>query len=109
MTVAHRRAVDRVRTETARSKRDQQTTVEPCRSRPFDQVAETVIDSDEQHRVRQCLDHLTALQGQSIQLAYYAGKTCHEIAEELQVPVNTVKSRIHAGLHRLGECLVDGR
>jgi RNA polymerase sigma-70 factor (ECF subfamily) len=105
MTLAHRRAVDRVRSARASTEREQKATFEAARGRPFDEVAESTLAGLEQQRVRQCLAALTELQRESIVLAYYNGYTYPEVAEVLQVAPGTVKTRIRDGLIRLRDCL----
>ncbi|MFE6285097.1 sigma-70 family RNA polymerase sigma factor [Streptomyces sp. NPDC057877] len=104
LTVAHRRAVDRVRSARAAGEREQR---DALRSEPraFDQVSEEVEAGLEREWVRRCLDRLTALQRQSVTLAYYDGYTYREVAERLSLPLGTVKTRMRDGLTRLRECL----
>ncbi|MGQ0837258.1 ECF RNA polymerase sigma factor SigK [Actinokineospora sp.] len=105
MTMAHHRAVDRVRSAQTRVERERAVVFEPSRARPYDQVAETVIENWERLRVRDCLRTLTDLQRESIELAYYQAHTYREVAEILDVPPGTVKTRMRAGLLRLRGCL----
>ncbi|MBN0047200.1 sigma-70 family RNA polymerase sigma factor [Streptomyces actuosus] len=104
LTLAHRRAVDRVRSARAAGEREQR---EALRSggTPFDQVSEEVEAGLEREWVRRCLGRLTALQRQSVTLAYYDGYTYREVAERLSLPLGTVKTRMRDGLTRLRECL----
>ncbi len=102
MTLAHRRAVDRVRSQQAATAREQRV------ARPeisYDSVAETVEARLDAERVRRCLDSLTGVQHESITLAYYQGRTYREVAALLSVPVGTVKTRMRDGLIRLRDCL----
>lgn len=104
LTLAHRRAVDRVRSARAATEREQregQRNHHPA----FDQVAEEVEAGLEREWVRRCLDRLTALQRQSVTLAYYDGYTYREVAERLSLPLGTVKTRMRDGLTRLRDCL----
>ncbi|MFC8369625.1 MULTISPECIES: sigma-70 family RNA polymerase sigma factor [unclassified Streptomyces] len=104
LTLAHRRAVDRVRSARAAGEREQRE----ARRGPgpaFDQVAEEVEAGLEREWVRRCLDRLTALQRQSVTLAYYDGYTYREVAERLSLPLGTVKTRMRDGLTRLRDCL----
>jgi RNA polymerase sigma-70 factor, ECF subfamily len=104
MTLAHRRAVDRVRAEQASS--DRQARV--ARSQQpvaYDELAEDVEGRLERERVRRCLGSLTELQRESVALAYYEGYTYREVAELLTVPLGTVKTRMGDGLIRLRDCL----
>jgi RNA polymerase sigma-70 factor, ECF subfamily len=102
MTLAHRRAVDRVRSEQASAAREQRA-AKPEVS--YDVVAETVAARLDAERVRRCLGSLTGLQQESITLAYYRGLTYREVAALLKVPVGTVKTRMRDGLIRLRDCL----
>jgi len=102
MTLAHRRAVDRVRAQQAATDREQRA------ARPeisYDSVAEAVEARLDAERVRRCLGTLTGLQRESITLAYYQGRTYREVATLLDVPVGTVKTRMRDGLIRLRDCL----
>jgi RNA polymerase sigma-70 factor (ECF subfamily) len=86
MTLAHRRAVDRVRS--AQSSTDRETTMRL-----------------EHEQVRRCLSTLTELQRESIVLAYYGGRTYREVGELLDTPLGTIKTRLRDGLIRLRDCL----
>ncbi|MEU4247136.1 ECF RNA polymerase sigma factor SigK [Amycolatopsis sp. NPDC026612] len=104
LTIAHRRAVDRVRSHQAGVDREERAGLMDVR-RPFDEVTESTLAGLEQQRVRQCLSALTDLQRESIVLAYYNGYTYPEVAEVLKVAPGTVKTRIRDGLIRLRDCL----
>jgi RNA polymerase sigma-70 factor, ECF subfamily len=103
MTIAHRRAVDRVRSENASSRREQRAALD--RDSEDDDVAEAVAATLDRQRVRRCLDGLTELQRESIQLAYYGGYTYPQVAQLLGVALGTVKTRIRDGLIRMRDCL----
>lgn len=104
MTLAHRRAVDRVRSEQASTARE--ATYEASnRVGDFDQVTDEVWQLFEREAVIACLDRLTDTQRESIALAYYGGRSYREVANHLDVAVPTVKSRIRDGLTRLRNCL----
>ncbi|WP_410570128.1 ECF RNA polymerase sigma factor SigK [Amycolatopsis sp. cmx-4-61] len=105
MTLAHRRAVDRVRSARASTEREQKATFEAARGRPFDEVSESVTARLERSQVRRCLSFLTDLQRESVLLAYYQGYTYREVAEVLSTPQGTVKTRLRDGLIRLRDCL----
>lgn len=106
MTLAHRRAVDRVRSETAADRREgAYGTVEYSAS--FDEVTEAVETRESGDEVRNCLKSLSDVQRESVDLAYYGGLTYREVAESLSVALPTVKSRIRDGLSRLRNCLGD--
>ena len=103
LTIAHRRAVDRVRSEAASSRREEKAAVD--HSSPDDDVAEVVAATLDRQRVRRCLDGLTELQRESIKLAYYGGYSYPQVAQLLGVAVGTVKTRIRDGLIRMRDCL----
>jgi RNA polymerase sigma-70 factor, ECF subfamily len=103
-TMAHRRAIDRVRSSQASQDRDQRVAARD-HTPAYDQVAEQVETRLEQEQVRRCLDQLTELQRESVTLAYYGGYTYREVAELLDVPLGTVKTRLRDGLIRLRDCL----
>ena len=104
LTIAHRRAVDRVRSHQAVLDREEKAGRMDVR-RPFDDVTESTLATLDQQRVRQCLAQLTDLQRESIVLAYYNGYTYPEVAEVLKVAPGTAKTRIRDGLIRLRDCL----
>ena len=104
MTIAHRRAVDRVRAERAAAAREARAA--SAASPPAaDEVAEIVESSLQAERVRDCLDGLTGTQRESITLAYYSGLSYPQVASALGVALGTVKTRIRDGLRRLRDCL----
>jgi RNA polymerase sigma-70 factor (ECF subfamily) len=103
LTIAHRRAVDRVRSETACSRREEKVAVDHSCS--DDDVAEVVAATLDRQRVRRCLDGLTELQRESIKLAYYGGYSYPQVAQLLGVALGTVKTRIRDGLIRMRDCL----
>ncbi|MFD8208655.1 ECF RNA polymerase sigma factor SigK [Streptomyces sp. NPDC059695] len=103
-TIAHRRAVDRVRSAQAASDREQaQASREHTTA--FDEVAEQVETRLESEQVRRCMRGLTELQRQAVTLAYYQGLTYREVAETLRTPLPTVKTRMRDGLVRLRDCM----
>ena len=104
LTLAHRRAVDRVRSAQARADREQKAQA-MAPEREFDEVSEAVTARLEREQVRRCLSTLTELQRESVVLAYYGGKTYPEVAELLGSPLGTIKTRLRDGLIRLRDCL----
>jgi RNA polymerase sigma-70 factor (ECF subfamily) len=109
-TIARSRALDLVR---ARSRRDR-ITATAAADRPgvspamgdFRPDPGGALDNDERQRqVRQALDTLSAPQRQAIELAYFEGLSQSEIAERLQEPLGTVKTRVRLGMQTLRDCL----
>ena len=101
-TLAHRRAVDRVRSVQKESDRERRIAAAAV---PYDEVAEAVESSLERERVRRCMGSLTELQRESVTLAYYGGYTYSQVASLLGVPDGTIKTRMRDALIRLRDCL----
>jgi RNA polymerase sigma-70 factor (ECF subfamily) len=104
MMLAHRRAVDRVRSEQAASDREARAASRNAVT-AYDEVTEEVESRLDRQQVRHCMEALTELQRESVTLAYYGGHTYREVAELLDVPLGTVKTRLRDGLIRLRDCL----
>jgi len=102
LTITHRRAVDRVRSEQASAQRVRAAATEEV---PYDQVVEEATARLERQQVRRCLDGLTELQREAITLAYYGGYTYREVADLLGAGLPTIKTRMRDGLIRLRDCL----
>jgi RNA polymerase sigma-70 factor (ECF subfamily) len=103
-TIVHRRAVDRVRSEQASADRLRRLAARSAET-PYDEVVEAATAHLEQLQVRRCLESLTDLQRQAVTLAYYGGYTYREVAELLDTPLPTVKTRMRDGMIRLRDCL----
>jgi RNA polymerase sigma-70 factor (ECF subfamily) len=98
--LTHRRAVDRVRRE--QSDRDRITTWgHSAGERAYDSVAEVVELRAEHRRVRQAMAGLTDLQRDALDLAFTGGLTHTEVAEQLDIPLGTAKTRIRDALRSL--------
>lgn len=102
MMLAHRRAVDRVRSEQRAAERELRAASAQV---DYDDVTEAVEATLDRERVRHCLRALTDLQRESVTLAYYGSYTYSEVARLLGVAVGTVKTRMRDGLIRLRDCL----
>ena len=100
LTLAHRRAVDRVRAEQAASQRDSRYGASTA-ERPVDVVADSAIAREERRRVTECLDSLTDTQRECIELAYYGGLTYAQVSERLSANLATIKSRMRDALRGL--------
>lgn len=104
MTIAHRRAVDRVRREQSAGEREARA-VHHGTGAAHDPVGERVEARLEHERVRRCLRTLTRLQRETVTLAYYGGHSYREVAELVGAPPNTVRTRMRDGIIRLRDCL----
>lgn len=100
LTMAHRRAVDRIRSSQASRDRDIKIGIRDL-AVAYDEVSETVGVRIEHERVEKAMSRLTELQRQAISLAYYGGLSQSEVAERLQIPLGTVKTRLRDGMIRL--------
>ncbi|MEV6978850.1 ECF RNA polymerase sigma factor SigK [Kitasatospora sp. NPDC093806] len=105
LTIAHRRAVDRVRSTQAAGDREVRVAL---RERT---AGESVADRTEQlldaQQVRRALAQLSRAQREALVLAYYGGYSQREIAQSLGLPLGTVKTRMRDGLRRLRAALDD--
>src|SRR5690348_12436062 len=72
-------------------------------------VDEADAASPDHGRVRRALAELGSDQRRVLELAYFEGLSCTEIAERVAIPVGTVKSRLAAGLDRLRAGLLPER
>ena len=108
--IARSRALDLVR---ARSRRER-VTASAAADRPETSPAMSefrpdpagALDHDERRRqVQHALTLLSPPQRQAIELAYFEGLSQSEIAERLQEPLGTVKTRVRLGMQKLRECL----
>ncbi|GAB2466602.1 ECF RNA polymerase sigma factor SigK [Conyzicola lurida] len=100
MTMAHRRAVDRVRASQSSRDRDTKIGIRDYDA-AYDNVSETVQVRVEHERVEKAMLRLTELQRQAVSLAYYGGYSHSEVATLLSVPIGTVKTRLRDGMIRL--------
>jgi RNA polymerase sigma-70 factor (ECF subfamily) len=102
LTIAHRRAVDVVRSEVARSRREER----PPDPHHYD-VADEAWARVLSETVRQALDELPEGEREAIALAYLGGLTYVEVAKHLGQPEGTVKSRIRSGMRKLSVLLAE--
>ncbi len=100
LTMAHRRAVDRIRSSQSGRDRDTKIGIRDL-AVAYDHVAETVEVRLEHERVEKAMTRLTQLQRQAVSLAYYGGFSHSEVADMLHIPLGTVKTRLRDGLIRL--------
>jgi RNA polymerase sigma-70 factor (ECF subfamily) len=104
LTIAHRKAVDRVRSAEAADRRDVAHAARTT-GRPFDETAERAEGRLDAQRVRRALETLTEVQRQAVELAYLGGYTHTEVAHLLDLPLGTAKTRIRDGIIRLRDTM----
>jgi RNA polymerase sigma-70 factor (ECF subfamily) len=104
LTIAHRKAVDRVRSAQSASDRED-AYGSRTQDRAFDETTEVVERRLDAQRVRRALDSLTETQRGAVELAYFGGYTHSEVASLLGIPLGTAKTRIRDGLIRLRDTL----
>jgi RNA polymerase sigma-70 factor (ECF subfamily) len=102
LTIAHRRAVDLVRSEVARSQRE----ARPPEQTHYD-VAEEAVTLVVSEKVRRALSELSDGEREAIALAYFEGMSYAETARRLGQPEGTVKSRIRSGMRKLSVLLAE--
>jgi len=104
-TLAHRRAVDYVRREEARRRRTQRDAARRATSVPdVEELASAILTAEQ---VRSAVEALPPEQREAIELAYFGGKTYRQVAQLLEQPEGTIKSRIRTGLMRLRRRLLE--
>lgn len=104
LTMAHRRAIDRVRSEQAFRDRTRRIGI---RDHPqaFDDASEQLQLREEHQEVSAALSALSSQQREAIELAYYHGYTHREVAQLLDTPLGTIKTHMREGLLRLREAM----
>jgi RNA polymerase sigma-70 factor (ECF subfamily) len=106
-TIAHRKAVDRVRSATSARGRDERHAAAEAAVAVTD-ISEVVVARDESRRVRAAMADLPPPQRQALELAYFHGHSHREIAERLNIPLGTAKTRIRDALLKLRGHLEEG-
>ncbi len=109
LSLVHHRAVDTVRREERiRARQERAANLEPA---AVEDPAEGVIDAADMAtrriEVRAALETLSPDQRQVLEMAYFGGRTQVQIAEELGIPLGTVKTRTFAAMRKLRSVLAD--
>jgi len=98
-TIARRRAIDRIRSDRSRVNREHQ---DHRRTRQqVELVAENVIVTLDRERVREAMGALNPKQREAITLAYFGDRTYSDVADQLDIPLGTVKRRIRDGMMKM--------
>jgi RNA polymerase sigma-70 factor (ECF subfamily) len=101
-TITHRRAVDHVRSEEARRRREHKIST---RVTPSPEIDDGLLRGFDADAVRRVVTTLPSAQREALELAYFHGLTYREVAETLGVPEGTAKSRLRLALARLAHVL----
>jgi len=103
LSMVHHRGVDLVRREQRlRARTEKAANLEPPADEdPADEVAEAGYLAVRRKEVREALTELPEAQRQVLEMAYFDGKSQVQIAEELQIPLGTVKTRTLAAMRKL--------
>jgi RNA polymerase sigma-70 factor (ECF subfamily) len=100
----HGRSVDLLRSETSRRAREERD-VRRTAEKGYD-LEHEVLDLSMAERIKEAMGALPDIEREAISLAYFGGHTYREVADLLDQPEGTVKSRIRTGLKRLRTELV---
>ncbi|MBK9942860.1 MAG: sigma-70 family RNA polymerase sigma factor [Kouleothrix sp.] len=108
-SIAHNLSVDELRRQRVRPNYVYETDTSPVLSELIDtrgDVAGIATENERRLLIVAALEQITSEQRQAIELAYFRGLSQSEIAERLQSPIGTIKTRIRLGLRRLREILL---
>jgi RNA polymerase sigma-70 factor, ECF subfamily len=103
LAILHHRGIDRLRSVGAMARR--QEALEQIDQGMVPDIADAAVGRAEAEAVRTALTGLPEEQLAVLKLAYYGGFTHQEIAQMLEVPLGTVKSRMRLGLERVRRAL----
>jgi RNA polymerase sigma-70 factor (ECF subfamily) len=107
ITLARRRAIDRLRKREAYCRMEERLT-EANKREPQEahaHVEEDLALSEMREHLAKAMVNLPPAQQQVIQLAFYKGMSQREIAAHTGIPLGTIKTRIELGLKKISEAL----
>jgi len=108
ITIARRRAIDRVRRRDSyrRAKQRFEEEIKPqSRHSRVDGMTSEATQSDLRRFLGQQLETLPRVQREAVELAYFKGLSQREIAATTRTPLGTVKTRLQLGLRKLTQCV----
>ncbi len=108
LSIVHNRGIDQLRSSASRRRTQEKVEASAPRSQPSEAFSEAWRNS-QREQVREALDTVPPEQLKVLALAYFSGYTHMEIAENLDVPLGTVKTRTRTGLSRLAGLLEEVR
>jgi RNA polymerase sigma-70 factor (ECF subfamily) len=100
LSIVHNRGIDQIRSQASRRRTQDKVEASAPKSEPSEAFSETWRNS-QREQVREALNTLPQEQLKILELAYFSGYTHVEIAERLDLPLGTVKGRMHLGLKKL--------
>ncbi len=108
ITIARRRAIDRVRRRDSyrRAKQRFEDEIKPQAQTPRTGGTEAeVLQSDLRRFLGRQMESLPPVQREAVELAYFRGLSQREIAATTNTPLGTVKTRLQLGLRKLTQCM----
>jgi RNA polymerase sigma-70 factor (ECF subfamily) len=107
VTIARRRAIDRLRRRQAysRVRERYQKRVTHEASNSTRQADEVFMLNDLRHFLKECMRVLPRFQREALELAFFKGLSHREIAVATHAPLGTVKTRLELGLQKLTHAL----
>ena len=100
LSIVHNRGIDQIRSRASRRTMQDKVEASAPKSAPSEAFAETWRNS-QREEVREALNTLPQEQLQILEVAYFSGYTHVEIAEQLDLPLGTVKGLMRLGLHKI--------
>ena len=106
VTLTRSRSIDRLRTQSAKLRRKEETLeTQFSLQDDSDTPEESASLAQEKKRIREALNQLSPEQRELLELAYYGGLSHTELAAKLGQPLGTVKTRIRLGMTKLRQLL----
>jgi RNA polymerase sigma-70 factor (ECF subfamily) len=110
VSLTRNKSIDRLRSKVYKEQKKQSVSINdddvfhPLYSEETDPLENTIL-KDRAKRVHDALANISAKQRKVLQVAYFNGMSQSEIAEEFDIPLGTVKTRIRDGMMKLREIL----
>ncbi|MBV7302200.1 sigma-70 family RNA polymerase sigma factor [Corynebacterium sp. TAE3-ERU2] len=105
LAMAHRRAVDVVRSREAHHRRSAEYAQSMSLTESVDAADAHLLRIDEHAELAECCEQLTAKQRQALALTYFEGLTYQEVADRLGVSHSAIKTRLRDAMKTLRRCM----